>query len=406
MRTRWGLLGLVLLAGSAFGAEKAYVTAPSNEIIQVDFDARTTKTVVRDRGKNFEGLAVRRDGPDQFKLVVANLTFGSDLRIYDPVTGSGSRITRFRGAHGVALSPYGHLFSLGGVWAWSQVAFVPRRTACDATPQPSGCSPGGYGPLQLIDEKVRVGGRFVHWLSDLRVANTTGGGLLEPGELAVLVTSPPMVIAYTPEEDSWHCAPDCEPRVVVPESELKGHILTGIEIASDSILISTAKGAILKAKKGTGGPEVSPFVFLPGKGVKLSVGVESGTEVVYATVATKKGSLHRFDVETGTPLGNEITTGIKVPHGVGNESSSIVLTAAGSNVKINLPTMQAVFDEVLQSGSTDAQCNLYPAPSDLPRDVRLSELGIALEPGTDVVIPAHIEPFRVGNPTTGALSYY
>jgi hypothetical protein len=391
------------------GTGHVYVTSPSNQILRVDFEGGTTSVVVQDKGRNFQGLTVRRDGPDEFRLIVASSTQGGDLRIYDPDSGEGNRIASFRGAHGVAVSQFGQLFAVNEKCERGQVAWVPRIKGCDLSPSNAGCHPGGYGDLQFIDEDVRLGGKRIDDLRDVRVATTGGGGLVEPGELLVLVESPPMVLAYTPEEGVWDsCQGNCEPRVVVPSSALRGYQPSGLEVASGSILVTTAQGVILKATPGaSGGADVEPFLFLPGKGAKLSLGVEDGEEIVYATVPNKAGEVDRFSVDTGALLGS-VKKGIKVPEGVGNEASAVVLTQAGSNVKVALPTMNAVFDKVDESGETDALCDLYPVPDGWDFDTQhtLRELGFSFPDGHDVVIPPRIRPFRIGNPTTGPFAYY
>jgi hypothetical protein len=401
-------LGFALLASSVvvgpLSAQAVYVTSPSNEIVKiVDITTGQTEVAIRDHGTNFQGLVVYRSGPDQnpvFTLIAANKTQGGDIRAYDADTKRGGRIAGFKDAHGVAVSQEGHVFAVNRHWSRNdQVVFVPRRGACTLVPAPDDChGKGAYEGLLYVDSDVKVNDRRTKELGDVKVAKTNGGGLVQAGQVVVLVKNPPMLVTYSPPggHDWEDCAGLCDPSLDVLDGELAGYTPVGLEIASSGALITTEQGVVLKAHMDAGDVIVEEFADLAGKGAKLSVGARDSQEVVYATVPNNGGRLHAFYLDGGEI--NDIK--VKVPEGVGNETSATVFPPSGSGVTVSLPSFTATFDLIKEGGSgpIDGNCGLFPYPPDWRPGVELylSDLpGLEVAPGEDALIPEHIKPFSL-----------
>ena len=399
------LLAAGLVMPSMASPQGVYVTAPNNQLLEVDFDSGTSNTVVRDNGKNFQGLVVRKEG-SEVRLVVANGTQGGDIRIYDPKTGAGARIASLKGAHGVALDPSGNIYAVSQQGSESQVLFVPRNTGCPnqiSGSFPAGCFPGGYGAARFLDEDVRVGGKRTKALADVRFVRGGAGA----GSLVVLAKDPPMILRY---DDPGSCTDTCEPVVVAATAQFGSYVPAGIELApNDEFLVTTTGGAVLRFTKSGSRITTNDFASLMGGGAKLSLGLEDGKSVVFATVRTGGGKVERFEIQadgTGSPAG--LVQGLNPPEGVANVNGGVAITPGGSNVKVLLPTLEATFDNVKTPGLSDAVCQLYDAPSDRydcnnPSPLTLKDLSLALP---EVNIPAYVRPFRIGNPATGRCAFF
>jgi hypothetical protein len=401
---------LLLAAGLAMPSKASpqgvYVTAPNNQLLEVNFETGRSKTVVRDNGTNFQGLVVRREG-EEIRLVVANGTQGGDIRIYDPKTGAGARIASLKGAHGVALDPSGNIYAVSQQGSKGQVMVVPRRNDCPNQISglfPAGCFPGGYGAARFIDEDVSVSGskKGTKALADVRFVRGGAGA----GSLVVLAKDPAMILRY---DDPGSCTGTCNPVVVAATAQFGSYVPAGIELApKDEFLVTTTGGAVLRFTKDGMRIATPNFASLLGGGAKLSLGVQDGQNVVFATVRTGGGKVERFEIEsdgTGSPAG--LVQGLNPPEGVGNVNGGVAITPGGSNVTVFLPTLETIFDNVKTAGLSDAVCHLYDAPSDYdcnnPSDLTLTDLSPAL-PGVN--IPAYVRPFRIGNPATGRCAFF
>lgn len=401
MVRRSALLGLFGASLSLFvppsgWTEEVFVTAPNNEIVAIDFETGRSRTAVRDNGTNFQGLAAWGAG-NGLRLVAANATQGGDLRVYDPATGAGARIASLREAHGVAVNLYGDVFAVNrSVSKDDVVLFVPRQNGCSTSvsgPFSSGCGPGGYASAVYVDDSVVVHGSKTKELADVRFLSSAVSGLGRPGQLLVLVKDPAMLIVYTEPAGGWKsCDGHCEPEEV---ASLPGYGPTGLDVTGDAVLVTTEQGVVLEVSSAGS----VPLVNLGGKGAKIAVGALNGQQVAYATVSNKGGKLFRFFTD-GSDLRSVRT---QVPEGVTSETSRVVALNAGEEVGVLLPTMRTTFDRILSKGLIDTNCGLYPRPGG-PGPFTLRDLGFA-EDG-DVVIPAYIDPFRLGDPVTGPQAYF
>jgi hypothetical protein len=408
---RLGLGVLALLAATATlsahsggSGPAVYVTSPNNEIIRiVDLLAGKAEVAIRDKGTKFQGLVVYRSGSDQdpvVTLIAANKTQGGDIRAYDAEMRRGGPIAKFKDAHGVAVSQEGDVFAVNRHRDRNdQLVFVPRRGGCNLVPLPLDCrGNGAYGVPLFIDSDVMVNDRRTEELGDVKVAKTSGGRLVQAGQVVVLVKDPPMLVSYSPPGHDWEdCGGNCEPSSDLLQGRLNGYTPVGLEIASGGVLIATEQKVILEASVDVNGDlVVEEFADLAGKGAKLSVGARDSQEVVYATVPNVGGKLQAFDIH-----GDEIKSlKVKVPEGVGNETSATVFTPTGPGVKVSLPSFTATFDLIRDGGSgpIDGNCGLFPYPDGWqPGDeLHLSDLpGLDVDPEEDALIPDHIVPYSL-----------
>jgi hypothetical protein len=418
-------LGMVLLASGLTAQapppspiEVVYsISSSDDRILRLDFATGTSTVVNSDASgrKRFEGLAVRNDGSTVHLLVCDSGDGDGAVLFYENATGAGHSIaTEIPSPNRVSLDLAGNAYVVGSSddGSQAQVWMLPQ----------GGSRPGGYGTPVLIDRDLRS-----QRLEDTKVVPFSGGHL-QQGDLLVLSRRPAAIFRYP------RCAsrdPACThfgPRqVFIPRSAFpRLSRPTGLAFAPNrDLLVSTLAGPILRYNAD--GNRVRPdFARDRGRGrLKIAVGVQDDKS--YAFVANHDAhSIQRFlinDDGTGTADG-AVSDKVRNPNGVGLASAQGAPTPAGGCLTgppacegvtvIPATQIELTFDHVLRAGITTARIIEFEDNREARRDTfevdqSLKEFfpeGSPLRDELpDVIVPAHVQAFRKGDPAEGVPTF-
>jgi hypothetical protein len=395
--------------------EVVYSTNANNgEILKLDFATGTSTVVNTDTKvlKRLEGLAVRNDG-SAVHLIVSDSKRGEVL-FYENAGGAGQRITTaIRAPDGVSLDLAGNAFVVGNGDDDDKGGFEPQVW----TLARGGTRPGGYQPPVLIDPGVPA-----KRLEDTKVVPFTAGRLRQ-GDLLVLSGQPATIFRYP----SVACAPaavDCTGfgtrEVFVAESAFPaGTKPTGFAFAPNlDLLVAGAAKSILRYNP-EGGRVRPDFAAGAGYRGKIAVGVQDGRSYAFVVNQSEDGggSIRRFLInDDGTGAATvAVADKVKTPRGVALGSAQAPPTPTGQHITVTpAPGLTLTFDHVGAPGLSTARLiefedNRFALHGTFEVDQNLRDffpVGSPLRSELpEVMIPAHVQAFRKGDPITGVPTF-
>jgi len=448
-----GLTALCLLSPRA-GAQNARVVsanASNGKILEITFNPPGSTQLNTDANTHvsLQSIVFREDGAQGIHLVVADSSAGEVL-FYANGVGNGQVVfdATSPGApvhpDGLSQDPAHNLFGVTSATGASSTA-VPRvwvlRRDAGCPGASAGCLPGGYvGPVAYLDDLVEattlIGGVPTVLEADLlaeTVVVDASAGLLVPGDLLVLCSSPAMLLRYpaasvqafladlaagvTPAEltpETFIHPPDAS---VPPEQKFPlGSDPNGMDFTpTGNLLISSGNGLILNyLPDGTRLSNGSGYVdFASGLGqgkFKIATGLQDGA--FRAFVADRNGGeILRFKVEAnGTGTLDGVVPDPEFPVGIATTTGSVVATPAGNNILVSTSDLlTSTVQTVPVAGATSVQEFVFVDPREaevatpidqpLHRSLFLSEVSAKLPPGIE--IPAYVRAQRTGDPITG-----
>ncbi len=383
-------------------SEKVYATSANNKILEIDFFAGTTTTIVSDPGSKFQGLAVLGNfhiaAADQnqggkvklFNLSGAGLTLTTAINFPSGVTADSDQnifVTNSTSGGGYNAHTSTNSGGGGGGSANDEVWRLVRNYAtCLEGSDPLACPNGGYTAAQKIDGPVEVDGVATKTLADAKA---------EGGRLWVLVEKPALLLRY---DDPATCASPCPKTVAIDKDNFDGLTPTGLALTGEFVLVTTEEGKVLRFSLAAAADDdpfnderLSDFVSnLGGKGERIAVGLRNALPQAFVTVHPKTVKQYAIEGGVGTLLAK--VTKLNSPVGVGLGSASASVTGVGSP-EVSLQSVEAHFENVGTAGLSDASCFSF-------KDVRESEpvnAGVALNKPlktelvlTDPRLPANI----------------
>jgi hypothetical protein len=211
----------------------------------------------------------------------------------------------------------------------------------------------------LVDPDVRLGGGSAprsDRLADVAFVSFDNG-LLDPGDIVVLVRKPAAALRYRLSGAVWQRSV-----FIPPESFPFGSDPTGgVFVSDDAFRVITWGGKILEFNSnGVSQPDFDSA--LGGKGAKISFGIQNGQSRLFATVHTNGAFVRRYNNLSDPTDKDDVTTNVQAPEGVGIETADAAPVRAGSNVTALLPALETKLAVVNTSGHLRGDCQTHDDP--------------------------------------------